>query len=88
MPAIISGLSRPSHCCGRRSLKESFNGALSERELEILRLIALGKTNQQIAEHLVIAPSTVKTYIKRMYDKLDVSSRTRALLRARQLQLL
>jgi len=68
--------------------QESLNGALSERELEILRLIALGKTNQQIAEHLVIAPSTVKTYIKRMYDKLGASSRTQALLHARQLRLL
>lgn len=68
--------------------QESFNGTLSERELEILRLIALGKTNQQIAGQLVIAPSTVKTYIKRLYDKLGVSSRTQALLRARQLRLL
>lgn len=68
--------------------QESFNGMLSEREFEILRLIALGKTNQQIAEHLVIAPSTVKTYIKRTYDKLGVRSRTQALLRARQLRLL
>ncbi|HZR43539.1 MAG TPA: LuxR C-terminal-related transcriptional regulator [Ktedonobacteraceae bacterium] len=69
-------------------LQENCNSALSERELEILRLIALGKTNQQIAEHLVIATSTVKTYIKRTYDKLGVSSRTQALLRARQLRLL
>lgn len=69
-------------------LQESLNGTLSEREFEILRLIALGKTNQQMAEHLAIAPSTVKTYIKRTYDKLGVSSRTQALLRARQLRLL
>ena len=77
-------LATPSH----RGRPEARNDTLSERELEILRLIALGETNQQIAEDLVIATSTVKTYIKRMYEKLDVNSRTQALLRARQLRLL
>jgi len=61
---------------------------LSERELEILQLIALGLSNQAIAERLVIALSTVKRHINNIYGKLAVQSRTQALVRARELQLL
>ena len=61
---------------------------LSARELEILRLIADGQSNQAIADTLVIAVSTVKRHINNIYGKLDVQSRTQALMRARELQLL
>ncbi|MEO6891834.1 MAG: LuxR C-terminal-related transcriptional regulator [Ktedonobacteraceae bacterium] len=61
---------------------------LSERELEILRLIATGKSNQEIAEELVIAMSTLKTHINRMYSKLAVRNRTQAIAQARKLLLL
>jgi LuxR family maltose regulon positive regulatory protein len=61
---------------------------LSERELEILRLIALGLSNQAIANRLVIAISTVKRHINNLFGKLAVQSRTQALVRARELQLL
>jgi LuxR family transcriptional regulator, maltose regulon positive regulatory protein len=61
---------------------------LSERELEVLRLIAAGLSNQQIAVQLTIEISTLKTHINRMYSKLWVSSRTQALVRARRLRLL
>jgi LuxR family maltose regulon positive regulatory protein len=61
---------------------------LSARELEILRLVADGHSNQAIADTLVIAVSTVKRHINNIYGKLDVQSRIQALLRARELQLL
>jgi ATP/maltotriose-dependent transcriptional regulator MalT len=61
---------------------------LSERELEVLRLIAEGCTNQEIADRLVVALSTVKTHINNIYGKLGVQSRTQALARARALGLL
>jgi LuxR family maltose regulon positive regulatory protein len=61
---------------------------LSERELEVLRLIAEGHSNQAIADRLVIAVSTVKRHINNLYGKLDVQSRTQALVRAREFQLL
>jgi LuxR family maltose regulon positive regulatory protein len=61
---------------------------LSERELEVLRLIADGHSNQAIADRLVVAVSTVKRHISNIYGKLDVQSRTQALLRARELRLL
>ncbi|HEX6305578.1 MAG TPA: LuxR C-terminal-related transcriptional regulator [Anaerolineales bacterium] len=61
---------------------------LSERELEVLRLVAEGLTNAQIADRLVVAGSTVKTHINRIYRKLAVTTRTEAVARARQLQIL
>ena len=61
---------------------------LSERELDVLRLVADGLTNAEIASELFIAHSTVKTHINRIYSKLSVSTRTQAVARARQLQIL
>ena len=61
---------------------------LSEREVEVLQLIAEGMSNQQIAETLVIAIGTVKKHLNNIYDKLQVRSRTQAVARARELQLL
>ena len=58
---------------------------LSDRELEVLALIASGASNQQIAEHLVVSMSTVKSHINRTYRKLGVNSRTQAIARSRQL---
>jgi LuxR family maltose regulon positive regulatory protein len=60
---------------------------LSERELEIMNLISLGMSNQEIAERLVIATSTVKSHINNLYAKLGTHSRTRAVAIARQLGL-
>ncbi len=62
--------------------------ALSARELEVLRLIADGHSNQAIADSLIVAVSTVKRHINNIYGKLGVQSRTQALVRARELQLL
>jgi LuxR family maltose regulon positive regulatory protein len=61
---------------------------LSQRELEVLQLIALGKTNQEIARQLVVAPGTVKAHTASIYRKLDAANRTEAATRARQLGLL
>jgi LuxR family maltose regulon positive regulatory protein len=61
---------------------------LSQRELEVLHLIALGRTNQEIARQLVVATGTVKAHAAHIYRKLDVANRTEAVARARQLGLL
>jgi LuxR family maltose regulon positive regulatory protein len=61
---------------------------LSERELEVLGLIAAGLTNQEIADDLVIALSTAKRHSINIYGKLGVSNRTQAVAKARQLNLL
>ena len=61
---------------------------LSQRELEVLQLIALGRTNQEIAQQLIVAPGTVKAHTASIYRKLDVANRTEAVARARQLGIL
>jgi NarL family two-component system response regulator LiaR len=55
---------------------------LTERELEVLRLIAEGKTNQEIADQLVIGIKTVKTHVSNILAKLDVEDRTQAAIYA------
>jgi len=61
---------------------------LSQRELEVLQHIALGRTNQQIALQLIVSPGTVKAHTASIYRKLDVANRTEAVARARQLGIL
>jgi DNA-binding CsgD family transcriptional regulator len=61
---------------------------LSERELEVLRLLAAGKPNQQIAKELVVAVNTVKKHVAHILDKLGAANRTEATARARELGLL
>jgi DNA-binding NarL/FixJ family response regulator len=53
---------------------------LSEREAEILALITQGKSNADVARLTYLSPNTVKSYIRTIYRKLDVSSRTKAVL--------
>ncbi|MEZ4710178.1 MAG: LuxR C-terminal-related transcriptional regulator [Caldilineaceae bacterium] len=61
---------------------------LSERELEVLRLLAIGHTNQAVADELIIALSTVKKHVNNIFGKLGVGRRTQAVSRARELGLL
>jgi LuxR family maltose regulon positive regulatory protein len=61
---------------------------LSQRELEVLNLIATGITNQEIASQLIISRGTVKAHTSSIYRKLDVAHRTEAVARARQLGIL
>ncbi|MBK8048195.1 MAG: hypothetical protein IPK16_14380 [Anaerolineales bacterium] len=61
---------------------------LTERELEVLRLVAAGSSNAEIAEQLVLTVGTVKTHLKHIYAKLTVQSRTQAIAQARRLGLL
>ncbi len=59
--------------------------SLSDREHEILRLIAKGSTNREIAEALFITEGTVKNHVTNILSKLDVRDRTQAALKAREL---
>jgi LuxR family maltose regulon positive regulatory protein len=61
---------------------------LSERELQVLRLVAAGLSNREIAERLIISVGTVKTHAHNIYGKLNVRGRTQAVARARELDLI
>lgn len=61
---------------------------LSNRELEVLQLMARGLSNQEIADQLFLSLPTVKTHSSRLFEKLDVKRRTQAVEKARQLRLI
>ena len=61
---------------------------LSERELDVLRLVATGLSNTEIAQKLFVEVSTIKKHINHIFSKLDVQTRTQALLRAQKLHLI
>jgi len=70
------------------SAKDVLIEPLSEREVEILKLIAHGLTNKEVANQLYLAEGTVKNYVTSILQKIDVRDRTQAALRARELGLL
>ncbi len=81
----LLSMARPNHGpAANRLLVEP----LSDRELEVLRLMAAGYSNREIAEKLVFTVATAKKHAEHIYGKLGVNSRTQALARARELDLL
>jgi LuxR family maltose regulon positive regulatory protein len=62
--------------------------SLTEREGEVLVLLAEGRSNREIAERLVVTLDTVKKHLTHIFGKLDAGSRTQAIARARDLHLL
>jgi DNA-binding CsgD family transcriptional regulator len=63
-------------------------GALTNRELEVLRLIAVGRRNREIAQDLFVTLDTVKKHISHILGKLSATNRTHAVTRARELRLI
>ena len=78
---VVAGLSRPG--LGPRPAAEAIG--LSERETEVLRMMAKGASNKQIASALSIVEGTVKNHVTNILVKLKVQDRTQAALRARDL---
>jgi LuxR family maltose regulon positive regulatory protein len=74
----------PSSQAGRGGQEEP----LTPRERDVLRLLAAGQSNPEIARTLYVEVNTVKTHVKHLYDKLGVHSRDQAIWRARELTLL
>jgi NarL family two-component system response regulator LiaR len=78
-PMIAKKVLDEFYVAGKRPLLEE---PLTQRELEILRLIAQGQENKDIAEHLVISDATVRTHVSNILGKLHLASRTQAALYA------
>ncbi|MHB8752772.1 MAG: LuxR C-terminal-related transcriptional regulator [Aggregatilineales bacterium] len=72
----------------RPSAKQSQNEPLSSRELEVMRLIADGLANSEIAAKLFLTTGTIKAHTRSIYSKLGVNSRTQAIAQAQKLNLL
>ena len=61
---------------------------VSDRELEVLTLLAQGRSNKEIAKQLDVSPNTVKTHVANLFEKLEAKRRTEAISRARELGIL
>jgi ATP/maltotriose-dependent transcriptional regulator MalT len=61
---------------------------VSDREFEVLTLLAQGRSNKEIAKQLDVSPNTVKTHIASLFEKLEAKRRTEAISRARELGIL
>ena len=83
-------LFRPQQQAGalEPNLRAQASLGITEREYEVLRLLASGRSNKEIAARLQLSPNTVKTHIARLYQKLEAARRTDAVLRARELGLI
>jgi len=68
-----------------RATDEPVSHTLSDRELDVLRLLVAGKTNREIARDLILSVSTVKTHVEHVIAKLDVADRTQAAVKATRL---
>ncbi len=73
---------------GPKSARDQLVDPLTDRELEVLQLIAAGMSNRKIAEELIVSVGTVKAHAHNIYGKLDVTSRAQAIARTRDLNLL
>ena len=91
-PAYLAYLLRETGVSTEAASTQAAGGQLAEpltgREVEILRLVAGGMRNQEIADHLFISVATVKRHVSNIYGKLGVSHRTQATARANDLNLL
>jgi DNA-binding NarL/FixJ family response regulator len=72
----------------RRSQTDRSRGLLSDREVEVLKCLARGQTTMQIAGVLFISENTVKTHIRHILEKMEVSNRAEAVARAAQMDLI
>ena len=73
---------------GPRALAQAANGSLTRREIEVVRLVAMGNTSREIARELFLSPRTVESHVASILLKLDCRTRTDAARRASELGLL
>ena len=90
LAALVSACGQPTAVPPRRgaAAQPGLIEPLTDRELEVLRLLAAGRSNQRIAHDLVVALDTVKKHVTHILGKLGAANRTEATDRARQLGLI
>lgn len=76
---------RPPAAPFEPNLKVRETLGISDREFEVLSLLAQGRSNKEIANELDVSPNTVKTHVSKLFDKLEAQRRTEAISRAREL---
>lgn len=81
-PGVVSRVLDRLTQLSRRGVQGSGYPTLSEREVEVLQLMASGSANKQIAADLLISESTVKTHVANIFQKLEVNHRTEAVTKA------
>jgi len=81
-PNIIAGLLKRATVTAVKENKAQ--GLLSERESEVLRLVALGMSNKEVAEKLFLSQRTVKAHLTNVFNKLNVASRSEAIVKGLQ----
>ncbi|HUC06440.1 MAG TPA: response regulator transcription factor [Acidimicrobiales bacterium] len=83
LPAAFEQPGLPSALGSRRGDDKQWGPwSLTQRELEVIQLLAEGATNSEISDRLYISPKTTKNHLAAIFQKLDVSNRTQALVRA------
>jgi LuxR family maltose regulon positive regulatory protein len=88
LAAFPDAILSPAEHAHTARLKAEMVEPLSEREIEVLSLIAEGLSNRQVAQRLVISPNTVRVHTSNIYGKLGVTNRTQAVAKARGLGIL
>ena len=86
--AFDAGPSAPDHRPGTAAAVQGIIEPLTSRELQVLQMLAAGMPNQGIARQLVVSLDTVKKHVSHVLGKLGAASRTEAVARARQLDLI
>ena len=85
---LVAELTRLSETPAPAAAEQPLIEPLSDRELQVLRMVAAGKSNREIGRELYLALGTVKSHLHHIFQKLDVRSRTQAVARAIDLKLL
>lgn len=81
-------MSRPARGDFERNIAAQRSLKMTEREYEVLALVASGRSNKEIARKLAVSPNTVKTHLSNLFAKLEVKNRTQAVDAARRLSLI
>lgn len=82
---VVAEFSRIAKPVQNQKLPEGFKTILSPREIQILRIVASGASNKEIAEVLVIAEGTVKNHMRNILGKLEVKDRMQAVLKCKEM---